>query len=95
MNVIAKLPSQCSFVCFLFCGFVQVAQLLEELVVRLPELQSIQAISCPGRQLNRRDLGSAPRHGNPDPIGLWERIELWIVKGGPGGIPVTTRSTER
>ena len=48
----------------LFGRFVRVAQFLEKLIVRLPELQPVQPIACLRRELDRCEVLDTFCHGD-------------------------------
>ena len=75
---------------------VQVAELLQEFVVRLPELEPVQSVPRVGRQLNRRDLRDTFCHGPAfAPIVLCVNIELWVVNPHFTLLSVYARMTVR
>ena len=63
INVPAKLAPGGSFVYTRAGPLVHITELLQEVVVRLAELQSVQAIAGFRRQLDRRELSDTLYHG--------------------------------
>ena len=75
--------------------FIQIAQLPQELVVRLSELQAVQTVARVRRELNRRDRRGLPCHGLHTPMRPYSAIEPMSlmscqVAGCRNGLPFFT-----
>ena len=73
--------------------FEEVAQLLEKLVVRLPELQAIKSIACFRGQLNRREVLRAIHRPRLARL-LLRSHKTMVCQLGDVAVPIPVRTTE-
>src|SRR2546430_16479566 len=74
----------------------RIAQLLDELIVRFPELQAVKPIPSLRRELDCGEILDTFFHGYPlDHIILYAHIVLCVVNPKRPAVPVPPRITER